>query len=236
MTYIKKEGAFPKPYEHEDLAEKFCYTENMKRLILILCCALALHAQSAIDIADRTESRLRSMESLQAEFVQTYYSSSVSAPLIEKGRLFIQKPGWMRWDYQDPEKKTFLLKETLYQEYYPEDKQLVQSNLSEEEGDIDFLGLLRGTKGIQDNFSVESVSFPTENERVHQLKLIPKQGDPETYILLEVDPKTWLILRAISFDWAGNRQEFQFSQIKVDIALPGDTFELKLPPDVDIIK
>ena len=66
------------------------------------------------------------------------------------------------------------------QEYYPEDKQVVQSNLSEEEGDIDFLGLLRGTKGIQDNFVVEPATFPTENQNVHQLKLIPKRGDPET--------------------------------------------------------
>jgi outer membrane lipoprotein carrier protein len=222
--------------EYEDLTPMFCYTEDMKRVLLLLCCALAINAQSVDDIAKRTESRLRSMKSLQAEFIQTYYSSSVSAPLVEKGRVFIQKPGWMRWDYLNPEKKTFLLKESLYQEYYPEDKQVVQSNLSEEEGDIDFLGLLRGTKGIQDNFVVEPTTFPTENQNVHQLKLIPKRGDPETYIMLEVDAETWLVLTAISFDWAGNRQVFEFSQIDVDTELPKDTFELKLPPDVDIIK
>ncbi|NOR15368.1 MAG: hypothetical protein GQ544_06665 [Candidatus Aminicenantes bacterium] len=208
----------------------------MKRLFFVFACVLVLYAQNANDIAQRTEARLRSLNSLQAEFVQTYYSSSVSAPLVEKGRLYIQKPGWMRWDYTDPEKKTFLIKDSLYQEYYPEDKQLVQKSLSEEEGGVDMLGLLTGTRGIHDHYEVESTSFPTDNKNVHQLKLIPREKDPDSYILLEVDAKTWLILKAVSFDWAGNKQEFQFSQIKGDISLPKDTFELKLPPDVDIIK
>jgi len=222
--------------EYEDLTPNFCYTEHMKRLIFILGFVLILYAQNVNEIARRTEARLRSLNSLQAEFVQTYYSSSVSAPLIEKGLLYIQKPGWMRWDYTDPEKKTFLIKDSLYQEYYPEDKQLVQKSLSEEEGEVDFLGLLTGTRGIQDHYTVETISFPTENKDVHQLKLLPRENDPDSYILLEVDAKTWLILKAVSFDWAGNKQEFQFSQIKGDITLPKDTFELKLPPDVDIIK
>ncbi len=205
-------------------------------MFIVFGCVLVLSAQNVNDIAQRTEARLRSLNSLQAEFVQTYYSSSVSAPLVEKGRLYIQKPGWMRWDYTDPEKKTFLIKDSLYQEYYPEDKQLVQKSLSEEEGEVDILGLLTGTRSIQDHYAVESISFPTENKGVHQLKLIPRENDPDTYILLEVDAKTWLILKAVSFDWAGNKQEFQFSMIEDDIALPKDTFELKLPPDVDIIK
>ncbi len=208
----------------------------MKRLFFVFGCVLVLYAQNVNDIAQRTEARLRSLNSLQADFVQTYYSSSVRAPLIEKGRLYIQKPGWMRWDYTDPEKKTFLIKDSLYQEYYPEDKQLVQKSLSEEEGEADILGLLTGTRSIQDHYTVESTSFPTDNKSVHQLKLIPRENDPDNYILLEVDAKTWLILKAVSFDWAGNKQEFQFSQIKGDISLPKDTFELKLPPDVDIIK
>jgi len=208
----------------------------MKRLLLFFICTLALYAQNADEVAKNTETRLRSLNSLQAQFVQTYYSSSVSAPLVERGRLYIQKPGWMRWDYTDPEIKTFLIKKSLYQEYYPEDKQLVQKTLSEEEGEVDVLGLLTGTRSIQDHYAVESISFPTENKNVQQLKLTPKGNDPETYILLEVDARSWLVLRAVSFDWAGNKQEFQFSQIEIDVSLPRDIFELKLPPDVDIIK
>lgn len=192
--------------------------------------------QTAEEIAEKTEVRLRSFQSLQANFEQFYYSSTISTPLQERGKVYLKKPGWMKWEYQDPEKKIFLLKDKLYQAYYPEDNQLVQNIFTNENDETEILSLLSGHKPILEHYSVELSPFPTENTNVYQLKLTPLEEEADTFILLEINTKTWLIQKAIFFDWAGNKQEFHFSQMKTNVRLPKDTFELKVPPDVEIIK
>jgi len=53
---------------------------------------------------------------------------------------------------------------------------------------------------------------------------------------LEIDEKTWLIRKAIFFDWAGNKTEFRFSRMKTNVKIPQSFFELKVPSDVEIIE
>jgi len=195
-----------------------------------------LFPQSAAEIAQKVETTLLSFKTLQAEFVQVYYSSSVSTPLEEKGRLYLQKPGWMKWEYNEPEEKIFLLKEGFLLEYLPEENQLLEKKLSEQEDGAEILNLLTGERSISEHYSVELFVFPTESENVQQLKLIPLAGDADTFILLEVNKRTWIMQKLISFDWTGNKQEFQFYDIKTDVDFPKNTFELEVPPGTEIIK
>lgn len=206
---------------------------NIVGLILFLSISFG---QTAEEIAGKTEARLRSYQSLQANFEQLYVSSAISTPLRERGKVFLKKPGWMKWEYQHPEKKIFLLKNELYQAYYPEDNQLVQQTLSDENNEAEILSLLSGRRPLLEHYAVELSPFPTESFRVYQLKLTPVGEEADTFILLEIQDKTWLIQKVIFFDWAGNKQEFHFSQMKTNVPLPKDIFELHVPPDVEIIK
>jgi outer membrane lipoprotein-sorting protein len=192
--------------------------------------------QSAEDIARDLEIRMKELHSLQADFQQTLFSSTITTPLQEKGKLYIRKPGWLRFDYEDPEIHVFLIKNNLYQEYYPEDKQLVERTLTEEGSEASLLALLAGSSGILEHYRVEFDPDAPEEPGVHRLKLTPREEEADTYIILEIDAHDGLIRRAVSFDWTGNRQEFLFSHIKTDIRLSDSVFELKVPPDVDIIR
>jgi outer membrane lipoprotein carrier protein len=192
--------------------------------------------QTAEQVAAQLEARMSSLRSLQADFQQTLYASNVSTPLQEQGRLFIRNPGWLRFEYTDPETKVFLIKGNLYYEYYPEDKQLVERTLSEEGSEGALLGLLSGSAEIQEHYSVEFALEPPEEPGMYRIRLTPQEEDPDTYIILEIDAREWLIHKAVSFDWTGNHQEFVFSRVKADIRLPDSLFELKVPPDVDIIR
>ena len=87
-----------------------------------------------------------------------------------------------------------------------------------------------------DNYMVEFSPFPTENSKSYQLKLTPKQEDSDTFILLEIDERSWLIQKAIFFDWVGNKTEYRFSKMKTNLPLSENSFELKVPPDVEIIE
>jgi len=208
----------------------------MKHIICLLLLTLLSPSLTIEDIALKVERKLRSVQSIQANFDQIFYSSSVSTPLREKGKFYFKKPDLMKWEYKDPEEKIFLYKEGVFLFYIPEDKELFRSSLSKETYESEILSLLSGKKRLKDDYLLESNSFPSENQKAWQLKLTPREEGEYTYILLEIDEKTWLIRKAIFFDWAGNKSEFRFSQIKTNVRLPKKVFDLKIPPDVEIFE
>jgi len=53
---------------------------------------------------------------------------------------------------------------------------------------------------------------------------------------LEIDAKTWLIQKAVFFDWVGNKTEFKFSKIEINVRFKKNLFVLNLPPGVEIIE
>lgn len=208
----------------------------MKRFGWLLLFPLLIFSQTAEDVAQKTEAKIRSYQSLQANFEQTYYSSTISTPLKEKGKFYFKKPGLMKWEYTEPEEKIFLVKDDLFWDYNREENQLIKYDLTKEGYESEILSLLSGQIRILDNYSVEYNPFPTKNTKAFQIKLTPKEEDPDTFILLEINEKNWLIQKAIFFDWAGNKTEYHFIRTKINITLSKDTFELKLPPDVEIIE
>lgn len=206
----------------------------MKKIALLLIIAAVAFAQTAEDVAQKTEAQLRSYKTLQAEFEHLYYSSTVAAPLRETGTCYFQKPGLMKWHYEEPEEKIYLLKDSIIESYFPEDNQLLRSSLAKED-ESDILLLLSGKQGILENYTAEFSPFPTENTSVEQIKLTPKNEGQETFILLEIDAKTAMIRKAVFFDWAGNKSEFHFNRIRLDTSLSKNTFELKVPKGTEII-
>jgi outer membrane lipoprotein carrier protein len=219
---------------------------GMKRSIAVVLVLFALAATflpsaasspavSAAGAVANLERALKAVTTLQARFEQLYFSMSISEPLREKGDLFLQKPDRMRWTYKDPQDKTFLYKEGVLEMYLPEENQLTRSPVSEEALKSDIFGIFLGTMSFGDAYVIEDNAFPTEATRVRQVKLTPKVEGDFTHILLEIDEATWLLRRAIFLEWAGNKREFIFSQIRTGVRIPARTFTLKVPSGTEII-
>ena len=124
----------------------------------------------------------------------------------------------MRWEYADPEKKTFVFNAGLLLSYFPEDNQLWRQKVAPESN-------MRATFRPS---SPERPAWPKNTHRIQplprggrrlpQLKLTPRRRKTDAYILLEIDQKTWMLRRAVLFDWAGNKTEFGFSGFKTNAA------------------
>lgn len=209
---------------------------TMKYIPWVIILPLLLYSYTAEDVSLKAEKKLLSITSIKANFIQIYYPKSLSTPLREKGEFYFKKPGLMKWVYQEPEEKIFLLKEETFLFYLPEDNQLIKSSLSKDTHGSGILELLSGKLRIQDNYHVEFTNPPSETDQAYQLKLIPREENEYSSILLEIDKKTWLIQKAIFFDWTGNSTEFIFSKIKTNLSLPQNIFDIKIPPDVEIIE
>jgi outer membrane lipoprotein carrier protein len=200
-------------------------------------------APTADDVARRLEERLRAVRTLEARFSQVYHGQPPAAPLSEKGRFYFQKPARMRWRYEEPEPKEYLYKEGTFSSYFPEDNQLLVQSLSGDEPEAAFLRILAGERSLRDDYDLELDQAPSASPAgPWALTLKPKPGeagggeeaDPE--ILLEVDGKTGLILKAVFKDWAGNVSEFSFEGWRTDRRLDPGLFELKVPDDCEVIR
>ncbi|MDP2914548.1 MAG: outer membrane lipoprotein carrier protein LolA [Candidatus Aminicenantes bacterium] len=206
-------------------------------LAILAVSSLGLLAQmSPQNIVARLEKELRSIASFQADFVQTSTSTTVSAPLRQSGKIYFKKPDLMRWEYGPPEPSTYVYKEGLYLSYFPEDNQLWKQKISREEHETGILGILFGKARLAERYVIESSAFPGGEKGSAQVKLTPREEGDNTYILLEIDRKSWMLRRAVLFDWADNKIEYGFSRIKTNIDLAKDLFEIKVPPDCEIIE
>jgi outer membrane lipoprotein carrier protein len=216
----------------------------MKRLVFalggLLAVALAIPlngsaATTAEEAVANLERALKAVTTLEARFEQLYFSMSVSEPLREKGDLFFEKPDRMRWTYKAPQDKVFLYKDGVLEMYLAEEKQLTRSPVSKEALESDIFGIFLGVMSFRDAYLIEDNPFPTEATRVRQVKLTPRTEGDYSHILLEIDETTWLMRRAIFLEWAGNKREFVFSQVRTGVRIPAKTFILKVPPGTEII-
>jgi len=208
----------------------------MKSLVIYMVLFLSFFYQNAEHIAQKTEQKLRSLASFQADFKQVYHSSSVTTPLEEHGKVFYEKPGSMKWTYTEPEEKIILLKENTIQYYFIEDNQLLIQDITDEEQGNNIMSLLSGKTDIFQDYRVELNEGDLKNQDLYHIRLTPKKDQTENFILLDIDKKSLFIKKATFFDWAGNKQEFEFHNIKTNIPLSEGIFELKIPEDVEIIK
>ncbi len=195
----------------------------------------AAAAPTAEEAAGRMQQALRAVTTLRARFEQFHYSMSVSEPLREKGELYLERPDRMRWAYKDPQDKVFLYKDGVLEMYLPEDRQLTRSPVSKEALETDIFGLFLGTLPLLDVYTIEDSPFPTTAARVRQIKLTPRTEGEFSHILLEIDEAAWLPRRVIFLEWAGNKREFVFSQVRTGVRIPARIFTLKVPPDTEII-
>jgi outer membrane lipoprotein carrier protein len=216
----------------------------MKRLVFALGGLLAVAIvmpragraeTTAEEAVANLERALKGVTTLEARFEQLYFSMSVSEPLREKGDLFFEKPDRMRWTYKAPQDKVFLYKDGVLEMYLAEEKQLTRSPVSKEALESDIFGIFLGVMSFRDAYLIEDNPFPTEATRVRQVKLTPRTEGDYAHILLEIDETTWLMRRAIFVEWAGNKREFVFSQVRTGVRIPAKTFILKVPPGTEII-
>ncbi|MCX8160958.1 MAG: outer membrane lipoprotein carrier protein LolA [Candidatus Saccharicenans sp.] len=188
------------------------------------------------EIARQLENKLKSITTLRAEFRQFYYSASSPEPVTGQGQLFIRRPNRMRWEYSSPEKQIFLLKDNNFWLYFPDDKQLIKNAAQSEILESEVLGLLSGKISLSERYRVESNPFPSDRKNVYQLRLQPVEEGQFAYILLEIDRQNWLITKAVFFEPDGSKLEYHFSRLVTGRKIPDELFELRLPPDCEIIE
>jgi len=195
--------------------------------------ALAAGATTAAEVLAGLESWLDQTRDLQGSFRQSLVSGAFGEGLEERGRLFVQRPGRMRWDYRDPERKTAIVDGDLTWLYIEEEQQLTLGRL-EQHGRL-LPALLAGGRPLSELFEPTLLAEPQGAEGTYRLELRPRSA-AEEFERVEV------VLRATDFavheaevqDAAGNRMLYRFSDLRRNKGLPDGLFRFD-PPEGTVV-
>lgn len=206
----------------------------MKAWAFLLAAGLALpqpgSGGSAEAVVRRVEARLAQASDLTASFTQSYRSGLLGRELVEHGRLYVKRPGRMLWEYQKPERKTFLADGDRYYFYVPEDRQVV---VQERAGQRSVPALLLAGGAILEHFEARLEEDRTGSAR---LRLTPRAPDPDLQrVYVDVDERDRIVGIEV-VDAQGGQSRFRFSELREDVGLSDAFFRLKLPEGVEVVE
>ena len=143
---------------------------------------------SAEAVLGRLQLWLDGTRDLEARFEQELASGALGTGLEESGTLFLLRPGKMRWNYLDPERKVALIDGDTTRLYLEEDRQLWEGRLEEDGGLLPML--LADARPLAELFEATLVATPERGGAgAYRLRLVPRTAaDAFRQVVLTLDP------------------------------------------------
>jgi outer membrane lipoprotein carrier protein len=194
------------------------------------------------EVMKRLQARYEKTKDLQADFTQKTTIEGFERPMTSSGKVYIKKPGRLRWNYLDPSAEDIYVQGDDVKVYVPEHKQVLVGKLTHMAASRAPLELLQGAAKLDASFEAEPT--PGKSRGVGGIRLVtlvPKSHDAEAHgtvqrIVVEVFPKTYFIRSLSLHEVSGNVSNFEFSSLQSNIGLDDDLFVPKFPPDVEVVK
>jgi outer membrane lipoprotein carrier protein len=216
---------------------RFQITRFFALLTLLFLCSTSFcgAADSVQQVADRVDRRYNHLSTMKANFQESYIGAGLTRK--ESGVLWLQKPGKMRWQYEQPTAKLFIVDGKNAFFYVPSEHQARRMPAKKLDDFRSPLRYLLGHTKLQNEFSnlQLSTSPPTQAESV-VLQGVPKgMEDRVQQVLLEITPSDEISrIRVEAID--GSVTEFQFSDMQQNVALKPQLFHFVPPPGVEIVE
>jgi outer membrane lipoprotein carrier protein len=226
----------------------------MSAFILVVV-SMATSLGPAIDAkgaARALESRYAHAHTLKARFFERY-SDGKGAAQAESGTVYFSRPGRMRWDYESPEQKLFLVDGTNVWFYVPADRTASRAKMKESSDWRTPIALLVGKADLSrlcrsiDIVDPDSRSVGKPEDRSLQegntvLRCMPRKGSGDSVdatatlreVLLETDPQARLV-RVVLREAGNVETEFRFGNWEENISIPEAQFHFQPPPGVSVV-
>lgn len=198
--------------------------------------------QEVRDVVKQLQARYEKTKDLQADFSQKTKIEGFERPVTSTGKVYIKKPGRLRWDYIDPATEQIYVNQDDVKVYVPEHKQVLVGKLTQMAASKAPLELLQGAAKLDESFEIEPTAGKDRGVAGTPLvTLIPKAKEHESTqnlqkIVLEVFPKTYFIRTVSLHEISGNVAVFEFSNLKPNLGLGNEMFDFKPPADAEVVK
>jgi outer membrane lipoprotein-sorting protein len=185
-------------------------------------------ATPANQIVGKVQAFYKNTTQFTAAFRQTYINKGFGDKSIKDGRLYVQKPGKMRWDYQGKGKglrSSFISDGTTAWLVDFDNKQYAVKTLNDSIEPV-AISFLYGKGNLLTDFSAsvdKSNRYGTKTD--HVIKLIPKTLSAQyKQLYLVVDPGNYRVKESIIIEAGGNTNQFKFYEPEFDKSIGAKFF------------
>lgn len=219
--------------------------------VLLGCASVATSAPiapNANTLRRALESRYQHAATLKAAFYQRY-DDGKGGGQAESGIVYFERPGRMRWEYESPETKLFLVDGKNVWFYVPADHTASRAKMKESSDWRTPIALLAGKADLGKLCRNLEVVAPSSSEaKPYEKPLAPEDtvlrctprdssgamGEEISEVILEVDPQFYLVRVAIR--QPGDLEtEFRFGNWQENIPVPPDKFHFTPPQGVAVV-
>jgi outer membrane lipoprotein carrier protein len=174
-------------------------------------------------------------EDLEGSFLQALISGALGSGLEESGRLYVKRPGRMRWDYRDPDTKVAIVDGDRTWLYLQDEAQLILGRLGEEGALLP--SLIAAERRLADEFDADLIATPEGGgDGAFWLRLRPRlAADSFESVVVTLRPPGFAIESAEVLDSAGNRMLYRFSEMRRNTGVPDDLFRFEPPAGTTIL-
>jgi outer membrane lipoprotein carrier protein len=191
--------------------------------------------QTAAQVAAALQAKYDQIRDFTADFVQQYEGAIRKRTLTEKGKVQVKKPGKMRWDYTEPEKKVFVSDGSQIYLHVPADNQVTVSPVPKQDEATTAVLFLVGKGDLTRDFNV--TFSPDAPAGTYALRLDPKLPERDyDWLEVVVDQSTLQIRSLEAADRQGGQSTFHFSNFKENVGLSDKRFAFSIPRGADVIR
>ena len=187
-------------------------------------------------IVHRLEARYRGAKAFRAIFLERR-SEGKRSMQVETGTVYLERPGKMRWDYESPEKKVFLVDGKFAWFYVPADRTVTKAPVREADDEQIPLLLLTGKTKLDRvcrRMELADVHVQAAGDMALRCLPTPAAGEQYREAVLEVDGEDHLV-RLLVVEPGDVETEFQFAKWEENPTLPPALFHFTAPVGTAIV-
>ncbi|MGE0473699.1 MAG: outer membrane lipoprotein carrier protein LolA [Nitrospirales bacterium] len=192
-------------------------------------------------LVEKVEAQYAQTKDLQADFTQETRFEGFETGFSSSGKLYLKKPGLLRWDYLEPSKEQIYVDGDQVMMYVPDHQQVVKGNLTQLAASKGPLALLQDVGTLSQQFTIIDSSPEDRGDgTVPVLTLVPKpngEGPPTLKkIVLKLTPDSFLIQEITLFETSGNVSRVAFDHIQVNQGVSAQMLQFSVPSDVVVVE
>lgn len=195
-----------------------------------------VHGATASEIVAKVDQRYNQLQTLQADFTETYRGAGVSRS--ESGVLWLKRPGKMLWDYREPQPKLFVTDGKSAWFYVPGDRQVRKAAVKKLDDLRSPLRYLLGKTKLEKELAglVLAVDISPDAPGNLVLRGVPKgMEDRVSSVLMEVTPEGE-ITRMVINEVDGSITAYRFANQRQNQPIADDRFRFSPPAGVEVIE
>ncbi len=194
------------------------------------------HAPTTAEILERFDRAQRETVTLVARFTEEKSLRLLARPVVSHGRFFYTRPNQVRWEYEAPERRVFVITESSYVAYFPTEKRAENVEIKKFIGKrlFRFLAVGQSTQDLAKYYNIARLVDGTTRDS-YLMVLTPRRERVREHLAvlrIWVDAGTFLPRRVTYEEPDGDSTSLTFEDLRPNVDLPERAFRVDLPSDV----